>query len=153
MIQHSWRWWWHFNITPGLCQLSLVWCYRLFSEETTACTGQCCQASKEIEEIWPHHTCPHRPALAASQVAYHFQSPLHCPFSHAQWRVAIIYTGTSHSLSTSESSSVCHWWHASICTIYSPVPCSWWQCFQRLWPSAVGQSPSFTQGNPVTNNF
>ena len=59
-------------------------CMVLQTEETTACTEQCCQANKEIEEIRPHHTCPERPALAASQVAYHFQSPLHCPFSHAQ---------------------------------------------------------------------
>ena len=43
--------------------------------------------------------------------------------------------------------------YASICTICSPVPCSWRHCFQRLWPSAVERSPSFTQGNPVTNNF
>ena len=42
---------------------------------------------------------------------------------------------------------------AFIWTIYSPVPCSWWQCFQRLWPLAMERSPSFTQGNPGTNNF
>ena len=71
-------------------------------------TKQCCRASKEIEEIRPYHTCPERPPLAASQVALHFQSPLHCPFIHAQWGVPITYTGASLSLCTSESSAVCH---------------------------------------------
>ena len=48
-------------------------------------------ASSKIEEIWPYHTCPERPPLAVSQVAHHFfQSPLHSPFSHAQWHVSII---------------------------------------------------------------
>ena len=40
--------------------------------------------------------------LAACQVAYHFQSFLHSPFSHAQWRMLIISTWTSRSLCTSE---------------------------------------------------